>query len=580
LCWGKGAVLWDQGLSLRFDEAGFLDRQDAGSFVPLGGSEWLEPLPNYLSGLTINGKSPLGKGVVVNRSTQTAEGRFAAKGVEGRMNWALRKNVIACTIVLDWIGPLRVTPVGTQKHWRDPQIRSSERTWKLSFTVPRPDRKVDMTSIREKTEESSAASDPSELIQLDGPFVDQLAIALQAQIVGRSFQGGATGAPPLCGPFSTTRRKYEGRVFWDADVWMLPSLLVLNPTAARRISRFRISQERAATSIALSYAEAGFPRLEAEGRRRKRFAPPVIRPFAAGSAMIRYPWESDRHGREAGKTESVFQEHINGSVCLGLQMSADWGLIKQHLVSEIKRKAGAWYMARSDKGPDGRRSLLGVMSPDESSIVNNDLYTNALAEWLTGLPFVRPKDGTGFLAFDGDPVRGYKQHAALLALFPLQDRQAEAQAGGMLTRFSGKASSDGPAMSVSLEALLWARQGEADKALSIWRSSWGQYSRTGAFTERPKGGEDVFVTGAAGCLNAVIYGFDGMRLNRAEPKNAAWKRRLRSGAWLSFTPNLPASWDRIVLSRLQIDGVAHRVELSRKGVLAIPRKVSRSTQPQ
>lgn len=548
--------------------------------MPLRGPDWLRPIPNYFSGIEINGSQPEGKGVIVNRSTQTAEGSFEAKGAKGRIKWSLGQHSINCTVSLDWIGPLSVKPQGTQKHWRDSQMSSEERTWKLSFSVPRPDRLGSDPALPPGEEQPASASDPADLIHLDGPFLDQLALALHAQMVGRSFQGGASGIPPLCGPFSTTRRKYEGRMFWDADVWMLPSLLVMNPEAAKRIAEFRISHQGAASSLARAYAQAGFPKLEADSRRRKRFVPPLIRRVEVDSPMIRFPWESDRLGWEAGKTESIFQEHVTGSVCLGLQMAADWGLVNSTRVEEIKKRAGAWYLARSAKVAGQERGLLGVMSPDESSLVDNDLYTNSLAEWLTGHKFARPKDSESFLSFDKDPVRGYKQHAALLTLFPLQDRPAESQADALLKRFSGKASPDGPAMSLSLEALLWARRGEREKAHQAWQASWSRHSQTGAFTERPKGGEDVFVTGAAGCLNAVIYGFAGMRLDRLEPKAAAWKRRLKSGAWLSFTPNLPRTWNKITFTKLMIDGVSHRVEVSQKGVLAIPRIVSRPSQPK
>lgn len=579
-CWGKGAVLWDQGVSLRFNEAGFLDQKDPGSFVPLEGSDWLRSIPNYLSGIKINGGHPVGSGVVVSRSSQTAEGRFAARGVQGRVTWALKRDEITCAVDLDWIGGLSVTPEGSQRHWRNSLSASTERTWKLTFSVPRPDRNPSAVQGSTAPEQPAPVSDPAGLIELDGPFIDKLAIALQAQMVGRSFQGGAPGSPPLCGPFSTTRRKYEGRVFWDADVWMLPSLLVLNPDAARRIAEFRFGQQGPAAAIAWSYAQSGFPRLETDGRRRGRFVPPVIQPVEVDSKMVRYPWESDRLGREAGKTESIFQEHINGSVCLGLQMASDWGLVSRSRVEILKRRAGAWYLARSTTLKGRGRSLLGVMSPDESSIVDNDLYTNSLAQWLTGQKFVRPRDSFSFLSFDNDKVRGYKQHAALLTLFPLQDQEAESQAEAMLNRFSGKASSEGPAMSLSLEALLWARQGKAEKAHQTWQASWSRHSQTGAFTERPKGGEDVFVTGAAGSLNAVIYGFAGMRLGRDKPQKAVWTRRLKSGAWLSFSPNLPPTWNQITFTQLLIDGVPHRLEVTQKGVLAIPRKVSRSTQPK
>ena len=65
------------------------------------------------------------------------------------------------------------------------------------------------------------------------------------------------------------------------------------------------------------------------------------------------------------------------------------------------------------------------MSPDENHIGDNDLYTNLLAMWLTNgrkwpatPTYKLPKDAKGFLTYDGDPVKGYKQAAAILACYP------------------------------------------------------------------------------------------------------------------------------------------------------------------
>ncbi len=570
--WGRGALLWDQGVSLRLVKGGFLDPASPGFYTTSKGDEWLKPIESPLRLIRVSQEDAVGVSVSVDRSRQTARGEFKTSKAKGVIQWHLGAKALFLTIVVTGSEPIKVYAEGTRP-WRFSEVAGSGyRVWVMHVKMPRPDSDevADRAGgSREKQSFSESIdlakkTDPAEWIELEGPFTDQIALAGLSQIIGRSHQNGSR---PMSGPFSTTRSKYSGRTFWDADVWMMPSLSLLQPDSVRRFAAMRLSQSSEAARLGTAYQKAGFPKLEVEGRRRTRFpGPPSLRGIEPGS-LVRYPWEADAAGREAGSTESVLQEHISGSVWLGLNKAAMLGLADRAEVEKVRKGVGAWYLARSE--PAGTaRSIKGVMSPDESAIVDDDLYTNLLAQSISGQPFNLPRDKDGLLNYQNDEVRGYKQHAGLLALFPLQSPVAEREAKTMLDRFSGKAASDGPAMSISLEALLWARNGAPEKAYDLWLKSWQSYSRTGFFTERPKGGEEVFVTGAAGCLNSVLYGFAGFHLDDKPTAGALWQKQLKSGAYLSIKPNLPSKWKKLTLKKVQLDGANYKFEIWKDRVLA------------
>ncbi len=569
--WGRSVLLWDQGVSLKLVKGGFLDPASPGFYTASQGSEWLKPIGPLLRQVWVNQEPAAGTSVYVNRSTQTAMGEFRTAKARGEVKWHLGAKAVFLTITAVGSEPIEIRAEGALPLKFTEVPGTSARQWVLKAAIPRPDRSDVSGQLEPQRDESvltesiseATRSDPGSWIELDGPFFDQVAIASLSQIIGRSLQNGAR---PMAGPFSTTNSRYSGCTFWDADLWMMPSVSLFQPASAARFADMRLSQVNEARKLADAYQKAGFPKLVTESRRRTRFGGPPNAAGASLSSMIRFPWEADGFGREAGGTESVLQEHISGSVWLGLNFAAQLGLAEISRVEKVRQGVSAWYLARSQPTQEGR-SLKGVMSPDESAIADDDLFTNLLAQTLTGEDFVLPRDSESLLNYQKDKVSGYKQHAGLLSLFPLQNPKAERESEAMLKRFSGLTAPDGPAMSVSLEALLWARQGGSKKAYKLWLESWQKYGRTGVFTERPKGGEDVFVTGAAGCLNAVLYGFAGIRLDSAPLAGAPWTKKLKSGAWLSIKPNLPQEWKKLTLNNVHLNGETFKIRISGDQVL-------------
>jgi trehalose/maltose hydrolase-like predicted phosphorylase len=296
--------------------------------------------------------------------------------------------------------------------------------------------------------------------------------------------------------------------------------------------------------------------------------PTGTQPVQGGTAKpggAKYPWESSVTGRETVPGPSKFEDHITGSVAWGLTQLEWLGILPAVRVAPVRAAAATFYMARSVPGPNGRE-IQGTMSPDEHHTGDNDLYTNLLAQWLTGESFKLPKDGTSFLTYDGDRLAGYKQAAAVLAVYPLQHPAAEKQAAAMLKRFAPKVTKNGPAMTDSVHAVIAARSGDAETAYGYWQDAWRPFTghALGLFSEKRTSDRTVFMTGAGGGLQAVLYGFAGMRID--PPKSAVprsgFQVKLKSGATMSVRPQLPKTWLSMNIRNATVDGVRRRITIT------------------
>jgi trehalose/maltose hydrolase-like predicted phosphorylase len=354
-------------------------------------------------------------------------------------------------------------------------------------------------------------------------------------------------------PMGLSSDHYSGHIFWDADIWVFPALALLDPARAKAIPNYRIRMQKPAME--------NFNQWMADGRPYGKGSLGV--PPSTGKFMgVKYPWESSVSGKETVPGPSKYQDHITGSIAWSLRYGAKLGLVDPARSAEITRLAGLFYLNRMS--PTG---LLGTMSPDENHIGDNDLYTNILAnECIDTLESSKPnqraplpKDATSFLTYDKDPVRGYKQAAAVLAIYPLQYPPAEKQASVMLDRFVSKVSKNGPAMSDSVHATILARLGRADEAYELWKKDRVEFADQPLmmFSEKRSKPVTYFVTGAGGWMQTLLYGFLGLRIDDQPRPKAAWQQKLKSGAYISAEPHLPSAWKKLAVS-VVIDGVTYR----------------------
>ena len=382
-------------------------------------------------------------------------------------------------------------------------------------------------------------------IEIDGPVEDQQAV--------RSFLFYLRSAIHPDGglsisPFGLSNQMYNGHVFWDADIWISPALEFVDPAAAKAISEYRLSTLDAAKHNTI--------------------------PNGARSVIMdeyaKFPWESSVSGKETDRTSSVDELHIDGDVAWNLNQSSILGLEPakkaQEVVADVAIALG--FNTYFDKTA-GQIGMRAVMSPDENHTGENDLFTNLLAQWATnggtwhdpesgkhGWTYKLPKDDKSFLTYDGDPVKGYKQAAAVLSIYPLQYPPAEKEAKVMMDRFADKVTKNGPAMSDSVHSLIWARLGDVDKAYDTWRKSWQPFTKQPLmlFSEKRTKPTTYFTTGAGGSLQTVLFGFLGFRIDSEQEQGAAWSKQLLGNSWLSIKPNLPKTWKSVTLRNFSVLG--------------------------
>jgi len=360
------------------------------------------------------------------------------------------------------------------------------------------------------------------------------------------------------GPFGLANEQDFGHTFWDADVWVAPALWLLEPDAAKSIAKYRLDRIPAYRQNYLAWIKE--------------------RPIGTGKLGpapnkdgLKVAWESSVTGKETVPGPSKFQDHITGSVLWSLERASALGLADGDSVLRFGGGASEFYRQRTS-GAD----LKGTMSPDEHHTGDNDLYTNILAENAmnryvdTGRPFQlkRPKDASGFLSYDGDRLRGYKQAAGVLAIYPLQDPAAEKQAETMLKRMEPVVTKNGPAMTDSVHALIWARLGKPERAYDTWRKSWRDVTNNPLllFSEKRHKPITYFTTGAGGCLQTVLYGFFGFRIDQQKPTGVKWSIPLKQGFWLSAKPNLPPAWKSVTIRNLRILGNVYNLTATRDAV--------------
>lgn len=360
-------------------------------------------------------------------------------------------------------------------------------------------------------------------IIIDGPIEDQQAIR---SFLFNLYQSECEKLPPM--GFSSS--KYNGHRFWDAETWMLPVYSLISREFAGRATRWR-------TGVA---------------------------PFA---------WESGVGGKDVTPAEFKDAIHINGWVAWWTEQA-----FALNLVSKVRRDAVVRSVSRFFWSRSKNNEIRQVVSPDEGKKRDNDLVTNLLAEWASmkssplrfrHIPYKIPYSPDGLPAtFDNDPMKGYQQTAALLAIYPLNWWFADDVQNKMFDRYKGLTSEVGPAMSDSIHATIAARLGRNSEAYKFWRQSWMPFVHQPwlSFFERRNSSDDYFLTGAAGCLQSVIYGFLGIRFEEGKGKPPAPSKELANGYWLTVRPNIPAEWKSITFKGVQLPNGRVTIRASASGV--------------
>jgi len=411
-------------------------------------------------------------------------------------------------------------------------------------------------------------------VLIDGDPDSELAarFALFHLLAGAPDRGeAAVGARGLTGP------AYGGHVFWDADVYVLPALAAVRPGAARAMLEYRIRRLPAARAAA-----------RAQGLRGARF--PWESAHDGTDVTPRHI--QGRHGELIPIRTGQQEEHVVADVAWAACEYEAWTGDNAFLAGpgrDLVVDTARYWASRIRADSGGHGHLFGLMGPDEyHEVVDDNAFTNVMARWnlRRAAQLVEQTGGDAAEAaewrqlaeglVDGwDPARGlYEQFAGYWDLEPLlvtafaeppvaadvllgpervQGSQLIKQADVLMLHhlvpgevrpgslaanlaFYDPRTAHGSSLSPAIHAALFARAGQPDRALELFRVA--ARLDLDDLTGTTAGGLHLATMG--GVWQALAYGFLGLRPN---------------GDVLEVDPCLPASWEALSL-RLHVGGRA------------------------
>jgi trehalose/maltose hydrolase-like predicted phosphorylase len=373
-----------------------------------------------------------------------------------------------------------------------------------------------------------------------------------------------------------TGHAYGGHVFWDADVFVLPAIAAIRPAAAHAMLRYRINRLEAARRFARESGRSGarFPWESADD------GSDVTPRFGVGSRGEVIPIHS-----------GLREEHIVADVAWAAVEYAAWTGDDELLTGAgagLVIETARYWADRIRLDDDGRGHIDHVIGPDEyHDDVDDNAFTNVMARWnlRRGADLLEATGGDAGEAaawrtladrlVDGwDPATGlYEQFAGYWNLEPLlvesfaqppvaadvvlgADRvrrsQVIKQADVLMLHHlvpeetapgSLRANLDayvprtahGSSLSPGIHAALYARAGDPERALELFRLA--ARLDLDDITGTTAGGLHLATMGSL--WQALAYGFLGLR---------------PAAEGLCVDPCLPAQWQELEM-RLRFRGV-------------------------
>ena len=349
-----------------------------------------------------------------------------------------------------------------------------------------------------------------------------------------SFVREGTALSPS--PMGLSGLGYNGHVFWDTELWMFPSLLVLHPEIAKSMIEYR------------------YQRLEAAKRNA----------FNRGYKGAMFPWESAETGVEETPVWALsgpFEHHI--TACVGIAawnyycVTQDKNWLKEKGWPILSATADFWASRVERNGP-GKYDIKNVVASDEwAENVDNDAFTNAAAkanlqnaaeaakilgivpdaDWMNvnnNIPILKLPDGTTREhAMYNDT--GIKQADVNLLAYPLKEITDPKQIKKDLEFYEVRVPTEGtPAMTQAVFALLYARLGDGEKAFHWFKDAYlpNLNPPLRVIAETKGGTNPYFATGAGGVIQAILMGFGGLEIT---PKGIVQIKSKLPAAWKSLT---------------------------------------------
>jgi protein-glucosylgalactosylhydroxylysine glucosidase len=341
---------------------------------------------------------------------------------------------------------------------------------------------------------------------------------------------GASYSPS---PMGLSGLGYNGHVFWDTELWMFPSVLIMHPEIAKSMIEYR------------------YERLEAAKRNA----------FGKGFKGAMFPWESAGTGVEETPVWALsgpFEHHITACVAIAAWnyycVTQDKTWLREKGWPILSATADFWASRVERNGP-GRFNINNVVAADEwAENVNNNAFTNAAAkanlkyateaakilglsanpDWMNvaaNIPILKFDDGITkeHESYKGEQI---KQADVNLLSYPLHEITNVNDIKKDLEYYEPRVGA-GPAMTHAIFTILYSRLGDGDKALKAFQNGYkpNQLQPFGVIAEVANGTNPYFATGAGGLIQAMLNGFGGLEIT---PKGITQvKSKLPSG-WKSL----------------------------------------------
>jgi trehalose/maltose hydrolase-like predicted phosphorylase len=322
---------------------------------------------------------------------------------------------------------------------------------------------------------------------------------------------------------------YGGLIFWDADTFMQPGLLLSSPEYAQSITNYRYSTHTQAIENA---KQNGYP-----------------------DYASLYAWTSSRYGNCTGTGPCAdYEYHINSDIVLGLKQTyittgnvtwlrdLAWPII--NTTANMYDHLAFWnsslnsFTIRNMTDPDeyanfadnGAFTMAGaIVTFDWATQVAQILNETAPSSWLNKSKsmYIPYEPITGiieeFSGMNGSVV--VKQADVVLLNFPLEFRYNTSQALRDLDWYAVAQSSDGPAMTWAIYSIGSAEL--SPHGCSAWtyalnsfepytRTPWFQFSEQQIDNPLINGGTNPaypFLTGAGGFRQVAPFAFAGYRFH-------------------------------------------------------------------
>lgn len=377
-------------------------------------------------------------------------------------------------------------------------------------------------------------------ILIDGdPEAQQIVHAALFYLMSQLRPGSGKSIPAIALP----SRAYLGRIWWDADTWVFPSLLFLHPDLAESIVTYRERMLPAAIQNAKShgYRGAQFP-ME-----------------SAASGLEEAPeWSSEIH--EAGDV-ALAQWHY-------YQATGDLFWLREHGYPVIRGVADFWMSRVRYDEQNKRYDILHLTGPNEAiTDVNNDAYTNAIAgltlrtatraaKLLGNVPDPRWEQVASklVLPFDdarqfhpeheGDSEGRYAHTSAMLAYplglsMPKEVKRNDLEA--CMKNFMKPGYEVG--MLGNFYSIVASELGRKDVAYNLLLHMERSYAQAPfyAMSETPGNKRFVFLTAEGAFLQQILFGFTGLRFTD-------------EGLVQKFRPSLPQTWKSLEIRNVKVRG--------------------------